>query len=474
MLWLCIDLPHLPVDVFQRGRQSERPFAVVEGSFILATNALAAQGGVCVGMRLTAALALLPWLQRRERARDAEARALERLAGWSLQFTSAVSLQPPRALLLEIGGSLRYFGGLEATWIRLRTGLEALGYQHAIAIAPTPTAAWLLARAGCEQPVIEVGQLEKALAELPAQALPLDRKQHEALQKLGLYTLGDCLALPRGALARRFGPDLIRQLDQALGRLPEPRRSWQAPPRFRSELELPAEINDCEQLHSGLNRLILELCGYLRGIGSGSRRLAIHLRHRHRSATSISMGLMACSRDPIHLLELTRQRLERLSLPAPVIGLVLATRHIERLPPCHRSLVSENRNKVEEWSALVERLSARLGEHAIRGLQVRAVHRPERAWRYVAPGRESPIAIMAERPLWLLPQPRPLKTRNGQPLWHGPLVLYQGPERIESGWWDGADCARDYYVARNATGERLWIFRERRSGRAWYLQGFFA
>ncbi|MDN5849464.1 MAG: hypothetical protein L0H63_07440, partial [Nitrococcus sp.] len=206
----------------------------------------------------------------------------------------------------------------------------------------------------------------------------------------------------------------------------------------------------------------------------GSRRLAIRLRHRHRDATAFAVGLMACSRDPAHLLDLTRQRLERLSLPAPVSSLLLATRHIERLAPCQRSLVSENRNEVEEWSALLERLSARLGECAIHGLQARAVHRPERAWRYVAPGRESPVAIMAERPLWLLLQPQLLKIRNGQPLWHGPLVLQQDPERIESGWWDGADCARDYYVARNTSGERLWIFRERRGGCVWYLQGFFA
>ena len=474
MLWLCIDLPQLPLDVLQRGGRSEESFAVVEGSFIQVANSLAAQGGVKAGMRLTAALALLPWLQRRERDRDAEARALERLAGWSLQFTPKVSLQQPQALLLEIGGSLRYFGGLEALQGRVRTGLEALGYHHVIGIAPTPTGTWLLARAGYAQPVIALAQLENALAGLPTQVLALDRKQHEALENLGLLTLGDCLDLPRGALTRRFGLGLIRQLDQALGRFPEPRRSWQAPPRFRGELELPAEVHNRAQLLFGLNRLILELCGYLRGIESGTQRIAIRLRHRDHDATACSVGLIACSRDPVHLLELTRQRLERLSLPAPVIRLDLATCNIERLLPYHQTLMGEDRNNVGEWAALMERLSARLGEHAVQGLQVRAAHRSECAWCYAAPGRESPTTVMAERPLWLLLRPLPLKAQNGQPLWHGPLVLHHGPERIESGWWDGADCARDYYIVRNVVGERLWIFRERRGGHAWYLQGFFA
>ena len=38
--------------------------------------------------------------------------------------------------------------------------------------------------------------------------------------------------------------------------------------------------------------------------------------------------------------------------------------------------------------------------------------------------------------------------------------MLAGPERIESGWWDGADVRRDYYVASDARGARLWIYRE--------------
>jgi len=52
--------------------------------------------------------------------------------------------------------------------------------------------------------------------------------------------------------------------------------------------------------------------------------------------------------------------------------------------------------------------------------------------------------------------------------------LLQGPERIESGWWDGKGVARDYYVARPPSqGIRLWVFQERQSKR-WYVHGVFA
>ena len=58
------------------------------------------------------------------------------------------------------------------------------------------------------------------------------------------------------------------------------------------------------------------------------------------------------------------------------------------------------------------------------------------------------------------------------------LILEQGPERIESGWWDGRGVARDYYIARRTLrarshGAKLWVFQERQSKR-WYLHGVFA
>jgi protein ImuB len=53
------------------------------------------------------------------------------------------------------------------------------------------------------------------------------------------------------------------------------------------------------------------------------------------------------------------------------------------------------------------------------------------------------------------------------------LCLLSGPERIETGWWDGGDVARDYYQARTSQGELLWIFQDRRNRDGWYLHGIF-
>ena len=80
----------------------------------------------------------------------------------------------------------------------------------------------------------------------------------------------------------------------------------------------------------------------------------------------------------------------------------------------------------------------------------------------------------APRPSLLLGQPRRLACRGGQPLHHGPITLLNGPERIESGWWSGEDLRRDYYIGKERTGRRLWLYRECDGEHNWYLHGFFA
>jgi len=56
-------------------------------------------------------------------------------------------------------------------------------------------------------------------------------------------------------------------------------------------------------------------------------------------------------------------------------------------------------------------------------------------------------------------------------------ILCDGPERIESGWWDGGDVRRDYFVARTPDAETVWIYRDHRYGTddgEWFLHGLFA
>lgn len=471
-LWLALSIPALPLTVFERALPAELPLAIRSEQHIVAVNASAAAAGIRPGMSTTLALSLHPPLRLHARDPEAERQALQRLADWALQFTSWLSLQPPDGLLLEIAGSLNLFGGLDKLTELLRQKLELLGYQGRLAIAPTPTGAWLLNRAGDERPVQDLHTLRQRLEQLPCSVLELDERQRQALQGLGINNLGQCLRLPRAGLARRLGPALLARLDKALGQAPDPRRPHQPSPRFQARIELPAIVEQAESLLFVLRRLLQELSGFLRGRDAGIQQLLISLENTERGQQCLRLGLRRPTRDPERLLMLARERLAQTPLQAPVQALAVSADDLLPFDPATPDLLSLDKPSGTD-NDLLERFSARLGADAVTGIRTLPDHRPERAWGYSPPGTVCPPADKLPRPLWLLPQPQLLTVRDGRPCWHGTLVLHAGPERIESGWWDDGDISRDYYIAHNPRGQRLWIFRERRS-RNWYVHGFFA
>ena len=77
------------------------------------------------------------------------------------------------------------------------------------------------------------------------------------------------------------------------------------------------------------------------------------------------------------------------------------------------------------------------------------------------------------RPVWLVEPPQRIAEIGGKPHHDGPLTLVAGPERIESGWWDGEAVTRDYFIARTEARALVWIFRERGLPLGWFLQGYF-
>ncbi|MFT7294229.1 MAG: protein ImuB, partial [Pseudohongiellaceae bacterium] len=54
------------------------------------------------------------------------------------------------------------------------------------------------------------------------------------------------------------------------------------------------------------------------------------------------------------------------------------------------------------------------------------------------------------------------------------ISIISGPERIETAWWEDHDVRRDYYIAQEGNGSRLWIYHERSGERRWLLHGYFS
>lgn len=477
MLWLCIHLSRLPLEIFTRGSEDDNPLVVHCGSagrpLVIAANASAAVAGIKSGLPLAAARALHAGLRACPRDQAAERRALESVAGWCGQFTSMVSLVSPDVVLLEIGGSLKLFGGLDPLLSELKTGLGQLGYQAQLATAPTPLATEWLARQQGEIFLDGFGKLVRTLSQLPVSALASDTDVQARLTGMGLHQLGDVLRLPRDGLTRRFGADMLLRLDRALGRAPDPRLPFVVPPRFAGHLLLPAEVDNTEALLFGVQRLVKELSGMLRARVAGVRAMSLQLVHDPTSVTSVQVGMVVPGRHERHLLELLKVRLESVQLAAPVHEIRLLTDTLAFCEAPHQDLFADAAVETEAPEVLIERLRARLGDEAVQGIRVYADHRPEFAWRWSVPGQDSIQPIPVRRPLWLLAEPRVLKTHRGRPCLQQELQLWPGRERIESGWWDGRDIRRDYFVAQDQEGMRYWIFHELPEPRRWFLHGVF-
>jgi len=477
MRWLAIHLPALPLEVYTRALQIEIPLAVSQRSKverILLCNRSAGKRGVHPGQPRGGALALVADLRVLDRKPAAERAALERLAAWCGRFSSQVSLEPPQALVLEAARSLRLFGGAETLLERVAREVRTLGYGARCCLAPTPAGALVLAASGIEGVIPDEHALRTALSRLPLAALFPDERVRADLWRMGLRRVGDLLRLPRSGLAERLGLAQIRHLEQLLGEAPDPRRCFEPPPSYRGRLELPAELLQVDALIFPCRRLLGELAGLLTGRQGGVQRLQWHLEHGDEGEeTSFTLGTARPERDPGRWLDLLRERLERLRLPAPVRAVALVAADIRPLVPASLDLFPELDRPLIPDQDLLDRLRARLGEEAVQGLTLVADHRPERAWRWCPPGESGKGRGRSDRPLWLLPEPLPLETRNHRPRWHGELDLGRERERIETGWWDGFEVARDYFVATTARGERLWIYRELEGRRGWFLHGLF-
>jgi protein ImuB len=226
-----------------------------------------------------------------------------------------------------------------------------------------------------------------------------------------------------------------------------------------------------------LQRLLRQLGGYLRARDAGAQQMRLGFIMPFAPIEWLELTLLQPSRDPEHLLRLWREKLERHRLSAPAEGLELKVDHLLPLEQVSQDLLGAPNKTDLEFMQTLERLRNRLGARVIRQPVCAADHRPERSGRQRAfparqHGDDGPAPL---RPLWLLPRPRPLaQTGNGGPSLHGPLTLLNGPERIESGWWDGGDQRRDYYVARSPRRQRLWIYRDLGQPPRWFLHGFFS
>ena len=470
MRWACILLPHLAMDGVLRGcEQPHLPRVVIEGPaqrrVLKSVNSAAAALGLKAGMPLASAQMLAQGFACHVHDAAEQARWQQLLAAWAYQFSSQVSLHYAQALMVEIEGSLGLFGPWPKFQARLRQELGALGFRHRIVLAPNPVAARALVNVH-DDLAVDSTQLAQCIGQLPVAKAGFRPAVATALGRMGIHRVHQLQALPRTGINRRFPPQVLQHLDALLGQRPCLLQPYQPPEVFEQRLELGYEVESSQALLFPIRRLTADLAAFLCGRDGSVQRFVVLFEHEDLPPTPLEVGLLAAERDAGVLFEITRTRLEHVRLPAAVRALVLRADQLPAFVPVHRELFDPRPQQNTPWEQLRERLRARLGDDAVHGVSLHADHRPEHAWR--ADSSKTAVLPMSERPRpgWLLAQPQP---------WPGVAPqLLSGPERIETGWWDGGDLRRDYFRAVNRLGQQAWVWREVGGDGTYMLHGWFA
>ena len=438
------------------------------------------------------------------------------VASMALGFTPRVALVD-EAVLMDVTGSLRLFGGLARLMALLDVRLTSFFDTHHVAVHT--------GRAQGATSLIALGRLRlqaespaatKRVAELPMHTLSAVLPHHSVLERIGCRTWDDLLRLPRDGVARRFGAELLEALDRARGSTPDDYEWLVLPEAFEEKIELEALAIHGPELMAGVERLLAGLQAWLLGRQSGlsALRLTWHLDRRRDVPPTGELEIRTASpaQDLSHMARLVAEHLAQQQLPAPVHSLSLQSLATELLvdsAAATASLLMQAQHQGDSAVELVERLSARLGDTCVQAWQPCADHRPEHMQRWTpakiaiksiaatarknwssgqnymqkwqkktfagpAKGVKSMPGTQTDAlyPSWLLPEPQRLATEGNSPVYQGKLTRLAGPQRLEATGWlaasEGAYQAhaerhtpptmRDYYVYRSEQGSLLWIY----------------
>ena len=447
----------------------------------------------------------------------ADLEALRQLAVWGQQFSPYVAIEEsesPESLLLDVTGCGYAYGGEEGLAASVIESLRRIGYWAVAAVADTLGAAWAAAHFASSNHsycIIPPGEHAEALQPLPVEALRLPMDAVQLLRDFNIRRIEQLMALPRADLPSRFGFEMLLRLDQALGVVPELLKPERTPEPIEESWPFEPPIANRRHVETAIGHLLEKLLERLRPRQIGVRRLLCSLQLVSREPIHFSVELLQPSHSHRHLMELASLRLERLTIAAEVSGIRLQATFAAPLEFHQEQLFAEGEraNWWRSFSALLERLSGRLGERYVLRPQLLPDPQPEFACRH-EPWLKSSIqhsAFSARRPAprtrhlalnteYSVPSTQYLDLRppcltsrpvalavvsvvpGGPPIqfhWKDNRYIVAhswGPERIETGWWRGADIRRDYYLVESTQGERFWLFRSL-PDEVWFLHGVF-
>ena len=466
------------------------------GPVIHAASPAAQARGVQIGTRVVDARAVHPDLHVEPADPQGDLAMLDRLALWSRRWCPWTVRDASDGIVLDTTGAAHLFGGEDGLLHDIVDRFAMHGLTARVAMAPTRGAAQAIARHGKAFTICDADNVVETLSPLPARALRIGDETARLLDRLGLKTIGMLMEVPRPALMRRFveidanlNPLIL--LDRATGRLADP---LEAPPDCERRLVRTPLAEPVMEATPHLRGLAELLCADLVRAGEGARLLRLTIYRVDGDWRAIEVNTGRATRDAAHILRLLEGKLDGMD---PGFGFDLLTLEAVGLEPLdeREQGLGAERDADANVSALLDRLTARLGRDRVRWSAWHESHVPERVERRVPALGVSPTDmpdLIADRPIRILDPAEEVRViydvPDGPParfVWRRmefDVVRREGPERIAPEWWRDRPGTRlrDYFKVEVQDGRRFWLFREgllqdRRGGAPrWFLHGAFA
>jgi protein ImuB len=446
-------------------------------------NAAAEGLGLHRGMSFADARAFCPSLISQPARPDLDQRFLTALRRWATRYCPWVGREGEDGLVLDVTGSDHLFGGEAEMLADMRTRMARAGLTLRLGSGGTRGAAWAFAHFGSGDD----------LAALPVAALRLDATTVTALQRLGLRTIGDLTAAARAPLARRFGPELMLRLDQALGRAPEAISPENDPPHYGMRTSFPEPIGTFDTVMAAVAHLLNPLCTKLKTNDAGARRLMLTLRRVDQGSQQVELRLAAAMRDPARILPLFARGVAEVDAGFGIDQIRLEAVLVEPLKPQQTGIAATA--SPDRLDDLITRIGTRIGLDNVQRFLPADSHIPERSFII------APAAYTIPNGSWTNARPRPIRLFRPEPLfgpdpalggmdassrpperfrWRGMSLTTGraiGPERITPEWWledeSWRSGLRDYWKVDTRQGRRLWLFYTPQTP-GWFVQGEFA
>lgn len=496
--YITIWFRHLKTDWLSLRRPALKKFPFVlslpvHGRMIItALNIPAEKQGIYIGMALADARAIFPSLKFLDDKPEPSGKLLRSIAEWCIRYSPTVAIDPPDGLILDATGCAHLWGSENEYLTEMYNRFQQMGYDLRIGMADTIGVAWAIAHFGKGKNIIESGQEGIALSDLSPAALRIDHEIIERLYKLGLRDINSFVSMPRNALKRRFGNQLLQRLDQALGNEEEFILPVQVPVPFEERLPCLEPILTATGIQIALERLLEKICTRLQKEGKGLRAAVFKCFRVDGKIEQIEIGTNRASHNKQHLFKLFELKIATIE---PALGIELfileAIKTEDALPVQEKLWAGACSIDDIKFSELMDRIAGKIGATNIHRYLPDEHYWPERSFRFAASLQEKSDAQ------WIIDKPRPIQVLSvpehielTAPIPDYPPMLFRyknklhkvkkadGPERIEQEWWIRDGEHRDYYAVEDEDGCRYWVFRsghytgDKRN--QWFIHGFFA